>query len=296
MNKKLIMAGLILLAASSCSNESENTTINDETLVPVCVHVNDFSVSQQDLPVTRANTAVTAYAGIKGMTLAFYKTDGTLQYSASQQRATMPGGKTFGEFSLSLPMGSYTMVVLAYGSNFPMTLNSMAEAVFDTQEARVRETFIAKQTVDVTTNSARDLTATLSRVISKLQLNSSDGRIADVKNVRMTFSAGGQAVNPLTGFASTNAGFSNTVSVSADPGTTSSSVSYLFLATDEQTMNVTIETLDADGNPLFSKTVNDVPFKRNRLTQLTGKMYTSDVTAVTFEVNDEWLDDASVNF
>lgn len=290
------MAGLILLAASSCSNESENTTINDETLVPVCVHVNDFSVSQQDLPVTRANTAVTAYAGIKGMTLAFYKTDGTLQYSASQQRATMPGGKTFGEFSLSLPMGSYTMVVLAYGSNFPMTLNSMAEAVFDTQEARVRETFIAKQTVDVTTNSARDLTATLSRVISKLQLNSSDGRIADVKNVRMTFSAGGQAVNPLTGFATTNAGFSNTVSVSADPGTTSSSVSYLFLATDEQTMNVTIETLDADGNPLFSKTVNDVPFKRNRLTQLTGKMYTSDVTAVTFEVNDEWLDDASVNF
>ena len=296
MNKKLIMAGLILLAASSCSNESENTAINDETLVPVCVHVNDFSVSQQDLPVTRANTAVTAYAGIKGMTLAFYKTDGTLQYSASQQRATMPGGKTFGEFSLSLPMGSYTMVVLAYGSNFPMTLNSMAEAVFDTQEARVRETFIAKQTVDVTTNSARDLTATLSRVISKLQLNSSDGRIADVKNVRMTFSAGGQAVNPLTGFATTNAGFSNTVSVSADPGTTSSSVSYLFLATDEQTMNVTIETLDADGNPLFSKTVNDVPFKRNRLTQLTGKMYTSDVTAVTFEVNDEWLDDASVNF
>ena len=290
------MAGLILLAASSCSNESENTTINDETLVPVCVHVNDFSVSQQDLPVTRANTAVTAYAGIKGMTLAFYKTDGTLQYSASQQRATMPGGKTFGEFSLSLPMGSYTMVVLAYGSNFPMTLNSMAEAVFDTQEARVRETFIAKQTVDVTTNSARDLTATLSRVISKLQLNSSDGRIADVKNVRMTFSAGGQAVNPLTGFATTNAGFSNTVSVSADPGTTSSSVSYLFLATDEQTMNVTIETLDADGNPLFSQTVNDVPFKRNRLTQLTGKMYTAGVTAGSFEVSDEWLDDASVNF
>lgn len=291
-----MMAGFILLAASSCSNEREHTTTNDETLVPVCVHVDDFSVSQENLPLTRANTAVTAYAGIKGMTLAFYQSDGTLQYSASQQKTTMPEGETFGEFSLSLPMGSYTMVVLAYGSAYPMTLNSMTEAVFDAQEARVRETFIAKQTVDVTTNTAKDLTATLSRVISKLQLVSSDGRIADVKNVRMTFSAGGQGVNPLTGLASTDAGFSNTVSVSADPGTTSTSISYLFLATDEQTMDVTIETLDADGNPLFSKTVTDVPFKRNRVTQLTGKMYTTDVTSGTFEVSDEWLDNASVNF
>ena len=296
MKFKWLFSGLILLAASSCSNESENTTNSDETLVPVCVHVNDFSVSQGDLPLTRTNTAVSAYEGIKGMTLAFYKSDGTLQYSASQQKTAMPDGNTFGEFSLSLPMGSYTMVVLAYGSTYPMTLNSMTEAVFDAQEEHVRETFIAKQTVDVTTNIVNDVTATLSRIVSKLKVASSDGRASDVKNIRMTFSAGGQGVNPLTGFASANAGFSNTVNVSADPGETSSSVSYLFLATDEQTMDVTIEPLDANGNPFFSKTVSNVPFKRNRLTVLTGKIYTADATAGGFEVSEEWLDEISVNF
>lgn len=296
MKLKWIFSGLILLAASSCSNESENTTNSDETLAPVCVHVNDFSISQGDLPLTRTNTAVAAYAGIKGMTLAFYKSDGTLQYSASQQKTTMPEGKTFGEFSLSLPMGSYTMVVLAYGSTYPMTLNSMTEAVFDTQEEHVRETFIAKQTVDITTTAAKDVTAPLSRIVSKLQVASTDGRLSEVRKIRMTFSAGGQGVNPLTGFALTDTGFSNTVNVSAEAGVTSSSVSYLFLTADDQTMDVTIEPLDADGNPFFSKTVSDVPFKRNRVTVLTGKIYTADATAGGFEVSEEWLDEISVNF
>lgn len=64
----------------------------------------------------------------------------------------------------------------------------------------------------------------------------------------------------------------------------------MFLCTDEQTMNVTIETLDPDGNTIYSKTVENVPFKRNRVTKLTGAMYTNPgVSASGFQVNTEWL-------
>ena len=59
----------------------------------------------------------------------------------------------------------------------------------------------------------------------------------------------------------------------------------------EQTMNVTIETLDSDGNTIYSKTVENVPFKRNRRTKLTGAKYGASVEAGSFQVNTTWLDE-----
>ena len=66
---------------------------------------------------------------------------------------------------------------------------------------------------------------------------------------------------------------------------------YLFLADDEETLDVTIETLDAaDGNVLFSKTITDVPVKRNRQTILTGATFSgTGVSASGFQVNTTWL-------
>ena len=82
----------------------------------------------------------------------------------------------------------------------------------------------------------------------------------------------------------------NTVQGNGNTGQTTTATSYLFLATDEQTMDVTIETLDADGNTLFSKTVTDVPMRRNCLTAMTGAMYTNaGVSSGSFQINTEWL-------
>ena len=111
----------------------------------------------------------------------------------------------------------------------------------------------------------------------------------------MTFSAGGKAFNPTTGLATVNTGFSNTVSVSAAVGTSSISNTNFFLATDEQTMNVTIETLDNDGNALFTKTVENVPFKRNRITKLTGSLYTAGLTTA-FLIEPTWVSEHNVAF
>ena len=54
-------------------------------------------------------------------------------------------------------------------------------------------------------------------------------------------------------------------------------------------MNVTIETLDADENVLFTKTIENVPFKRNRITTLTGAMYSAASSAGSFQLNTEWI-------
>ena len=291
MKHFILMAGLCLLAAS-CSKESVNEAVNGQTemaVVPVKVHVDDFAISLEDEPRgdTRAVQDVADYSDITGITLAFYKDDGSEAYKHEQQRPDAG----FGEFSLSLPMGSYTMVVVAYKTTDgnPFELTSPTAAAYTGEHAY--ETFATTQVVNITSTNALDLSATLNRVVSRLVVESSDGRTANVANVRMTLSAGGKSFNPTTGEATVNTGLANTVNISAKEGSTSTSSTYLFLLTDEQKMNVTIEALDAEGNALFSKTVNDVPFKRNRMTKLIGNIYTNNALSGGFQIETTWLTD-----
>ena len=260
----------------------------------VKVLVNDFSISQENISGTK--DAIASYNGVKAVTLAFYTTDGTEQYKTTQFRDSASTYTTFGEFDLTLPMGSYTMVVLGYGLNSgepAVTLTSPTSATFG--EYPAREAFAATQTVNITTTDAVNFSATLSRINSKLRVVSTDVRTANAASVRMTFAAGGKSFNPTTGLATSNTGFSNTVAISSAVGTTSMTNSYLFLSTDQQTMTVTIDVLDADGESVSHKVVDNVPFQRNAMTQLTGSLYTSSA-GIGFMVNTSWIDTVYVNF
>ena len=299
MKKFFFIAGLVLLFAA-CSKESENMVGNVQmektTTAPVRVHVSGFTVSQEEFQAPRrAAQSLADYTGVKAITLAFYS-GSTETYKHEQVRGALEEGETLGEFECSLPMGSYTMVVIArgQGDNDVFTLTSPTEAAYTGDHSR--ETFAYTQVVNVTNTSAVDISATLNRIVAKLEVHSSDGRTANATKVRMTMSAGGKSFNPTTGLTTANTGFANTVPISAAVGNTSSSTSYIFLANDEQNVNVTIETLDNDGAVLFSKTVDNVPFKRNRVTILTGAMYTNDAVNGTFLLETAWLSNENVAF
>ena len=289
--KKYLVLAIIAILFAACSKEINNEVNNNE-LVPVHVHVSGFSVSQEEFSGTRTAQDVADYAGVSSITLAFYASNGTEVYKTTQAK----GDTGFGTFNLSLPMGSYTMVAVAYYNSDASPLEVTSPTVAAYTGTRAYETFATTQEVTISNTNAVDISATLSRIVTQLKVVSTDGKTADVSNVRMTFSAGGKDFNPTTGFAITNTGFANTVSNSASVGATSTSLSFLFLATDEQDIDVTIETLDADGAVLFSKTVEDVPFKRNRITKLTGAMYTNAGLAGTFQVETAWLTEEDESF
>jgi hypothetical protein len=293
-NKVMFLTAICTLLSLSCTNKSEET--KSELLTPVIVQVNGFTTSIEDFE-TRAGGSVESYTGVKAITLAFYdKTDGSQVYKHTQLREDATTYSTFGTFTTFLPQGSYTMVVVGSGLNSgepAITLTSPTFATFGDYPAR--ETFSSTQAVDITDNDPVELNPELNRIISRLVIESTDTRVAGAKDVRVSFSAGGKSFNPTTGLATVNTGFSNTVAISAKVGEISRTASYLFLATDEQTMNVTIDVLDADGAVLFSKTVSNVPFLRNRLTRLIGSLYSSSVTAA-FTVNTAWLDEYDMNF
>lgn len=268
----------------------------DNGTAKVHVRVNDFTISQEEIG-TKSSTDVADYNGVKAITLAFYKTsDCTEQYKTTQMRADATTYTTFGEFDLSLPMGSYTMVVLGYGLNDgepAITLTSPTSATFGDNPAR--ETFAYTQTVNITNTDAVTLSATLNRIVSKLKIHSTDGCTENAVSVRTTLSAAGKAFNPTTGLATSNTGFVNTLPIQSAVGNSTNSITYLFLATDEQTVNVTIDVLDVDGNSISHKVVSNVPFKRNRMTVLTGSVYSADASG-DFTVETDWLDDYNMDF
>ena len=208
LKKAMYFIACVSFLFTSCNNQPEPTA-------PVTVHVDGFSISQEDFPAAsqapaRAAVNPADYNDVNAITLAFYKADGTELYKHQQLKSDNTTFTTFGEFECSLPLGTHTMVVLAYftNENSVLTLTSPTEASFN---VRVRETFATTQTVTISNTNAVDISATLSRVVSMLTVKSSDGKTSDVTNVRMTFSAGGKDFNPTTGLAITTTGLTNTV-------------------------------------------------------------------------------------
>jgi hypothetical protein len=149
--------------------------------------------------------------------------------------------------------------------------------------------------VTVTSLTPLDLTITLSRIIAKLHIVSTDERTASVTKIRTTYSAGGKSFNPTTGLATVNSGFAVT-NTPSNAVTTLDIGNYAFLATDEQTMTITIEALDAGENVLFTKVVSNVPLRRNRVTTLTGQVFTAGTSSATFQVDSDWLEGNEVPF
>ena len=297
MKQSILFAGMILLAAS-CSSENEVTVSTQEARKAlVNVRVDNFSIEQEEFApargATRATSALADYDGVKAITLAFYS--GTEEvYKTTQLLADATTYTTFGVFSTPLSVGSYTMVVLGYSSTSEITLTSPTSAAYTSDKGR--ETFVAVQAVNVNSTADLNLTASLSRVVTRLRVESTDNMPRNVAKVNISVSAGGISFNPTSGLATVNTGFTNEITASSGFGRTASFNTYFFLASDQQTINVTINVLDASSNVLFSKVVNDVPMKRNRCTVLSGKLFSTDATASGFTIDADWIDDYNVDF
>lgn len=296
--KKVLFLTAILLSTVACSNESDVTVVEnnaDQGYAPVTVRVSDFSITTEEMPsgggTTRAAADPATYFSTGSITLAFYNADGTEVYKTTQIEGDGTY-TTFGEFTANLQVGTYTMVAVGYpytvGDAF--TLTSPTAAAFTSE--RPRETFCATQSVTVTSASPLDLSITLNRISSWLCIQSTDNRPAGIASIRTTYAKGGKSFNPSTGLATTDAGFVQTNTPSAAVGSTIKVSSYPFLTSAddaEEEIDITIEVLDDNNTVLFTHTVEDVPFKRNRKTTLQGALFTAGASVAAFQLETAWL-------
>ena len=291
--KQLIFLSVALLFVA-CSHSDVDTDKGDQPLTPLTIRVNEFSFEQETIAATRAVQNVADYNDVKAIDLAFFA--GTTKvYSTTQLKGDASTYTTFGEFECALPICTYTMVVIARGMSEGdiFTLTSPTQAAYETE--RPRETFCTTQTVTVKNAAPLDLSVTLNRIMAMFRINSSDTPSPGVARIRTSYAAGSKAFNPTTGLATDNNGFSLTTSAGVTNGHLNV-YSNVFLTSDEQNMDVTIEALDASNTVLFSKTIANVPFKRNRVTRATGPVFTAESSDLSFQVETAWETEENITF
>lgn len=196
-------------------------------------------------------------------------------------------------FSLSLSYGSYKMVVIAHEGEFPITLSNLSEASFGSEKPK--DTFLYSQDLTIENSDPANLSATLSRIITRLIIESTDSKPANVKDVRITLSKGGTTFSPVTGFAANDAGFVNSISLAEAATGTSKLRTTFFIGAIEENLDVKAEVLDEDATVLNTINVPAVPFKRNRATFLKGSLYSVSSQA-SFAVETGFEGDIKLDF
>ena len=287
----LALAGLI---AASCSIKEDRIACT----APVTVHVDDYSINVDSFPDTKA-TNPNSYSTVKALTLAFFDAGtGEKIYFKTHYKPSQGSDPNFGTFSCNLPFGSFTMVVLGYDfyDGDVLELSSPTAAAFTSD--KTRETFAHTQSVTISSVDPVNLDATLNRIVTRLTLSSTDGRSAAASNLRISLEKGAKAFNPTSGFATSNGGFSTTLSIPVNEGQTSKSTVFAFLAQETETMDVTIDVLNEGGEVIQTHNVTDVPFQINRVTNLTGPVYSSPTpSSATFLLNTDFVgENLLVNF
>lgn len=296
---KYILSAVVLLLVFSCSQESAEPIV--EGYAPVRVHVSDFTISVNEFPDTRTRATdpedPATYDSVKTITLAIYDSENNEVYTSTQVKSDATTFTTFGEFSFNLPVGNYTLVAIGrdVGTDDAFTLASPTEAGYTSE--RVRQTFCATQSISISSPSELlDLSVTLNRIVTMLIIHSTDTRPTGANKVRTTYTEGCKSFNPTTGLAINDNGFSLINNISQNVGTKAGIGNFSFLYTDEQTMDITLEVLDANDQVLVTKVIPDVPLKRNRQTILRGPLFTPSVSSAAFTLETTWITGNIVDF
>ena len=289
----LFTLALASLVAASCSIKEDRIACS----APVTVHVNDFLITVDSFADTKA-TNPNSYSTVKALTLAFFNS-GTNEkiFFQSHYKPSEGTDPNFSTFSCNLPFGSFTMVVLGYDfyDGDVLELSSPTAAAFTSDKPR--ETFCYTQSVTISSGDPVDLSATLDRIVTRLTVNSTDGRTAAATNIRIGLEKGSKAFNPTTGFATSNGGFSVTLSLPVSEGQTSRSTIFAFLAQETETMDVTLDVLNEGGEVIQTHNVANVPFQINHATTLRGPIFsTPSPSTGTFQLNTDYLGEELVNF
>ena len=284
MFKKLLFAALVALMAASCSKTSTLTA-------PVTVNVENFRITIDTFSDTKSAVDPASYTYVSALDLAFYNGD-TQVFKATQIKGDNTY-TTFGQFSCSLPIGTYTLVAIgrAHFEGDEFSLTSPTSASYSSE--RPRETFCYTQTVTITNTSPLNLSITLNRIVSAFKIVSTDNRPAEITKVRTTYHKGSKSFSPTSGLGLDDEGFSQINNPSTAVGAPIGVTSYVFLTSDEETMDVTIEALNNNNVVLYSKTLQNVTFKRNRMTRGQGTVF-STTSSAGFQLETDWLEDSVI--
>jgi hypothetical protein len=155
------------------------------------------------------------------------------------------------------------------------------------------DTFWATKAVTVNDASYETVSVTLGRVVTRLKVTVTDEVPAGIAKVVIEPATWYYGFNYITGDpVEPKADGLNITVPSSYVGTTGQLVMSVFgfSGTTEWNTDVTVTAYDGNDEVLGQVTLDDVPFKRNRTTEVSGRLFSGASATFDITLNDEWLE------
>ena len=244
-----------------------------------------FEVSNGDWNITRALEA-------DGVTMTdlwlFDYVDGALVRTAHK----VSTDTDFSSPSMSLQYGEHTLYFVASRGKTPTVDGT------EITWAQPSDTFWKAVIVNVGSSSSSVVPVTLDRVATKLRVAVTDEVPEGVTEICVTPDVWWYGIDYVTGAAMSSQGIERSVAVPASyVGTTGQLAVNVFgmSDSDEWITDITISAKDGDGNVVGIVGLDDVPFERNRATNVSGSLFAAGTT-FSVSLNDAWTDSYDIEW
>lgn len=205
----------------------------------------------------------------------------------------------FGQMSLELEPGGYTIVAVGHSSAVSATIKSPQEVRFTASNGeKLTDTFCVTSNFDVGGESEHfDLTMLRATAMFRLQINDADIP-DDFVRIKFTYTGGSANVNPSTLEGITR-------STQTENRVRSESGVYEVFTFPYMSVNgkikVTVAALDVAGEVLQERVFDNINIARNHITTYTGNFFTAGGGTLTqpevgFVVDEEWKGEDIVEF
>lgn len=276
--KKLFYAVTVALLTAGCSQEApSDMVINDgETLVHFRV-TGDF-----DRPTfTRGDLSA------DGSEMTDLWVFDFVNEECVQTLHLTPENEDWGDPSITMAHGEHNVCFVASRGDEPVVDEDAQTITWSVP----RDALWGDLDLEVTQTTA-PVAVTLDRVATKLRLVATDAVPMNAKTVAATPAKWYYGLNYWTGEPAGEQAKERTVTIPASYLGTSGQLVVSFFGisgTSEWFTDVALRSKDADGNVIGSATIAAAPFKANRATEYSGRLFTKE-GSMDVTLNAEWLD------
>lgn len=277
--RKIFVLGMavITIAFASCEKMVNESDLTDEAKKRITFNVKgNFKPLQTRVGATQISSSAMTDVWV------FDYVDGKLVQQVHQGDKT---ASNFGSPTLSLSLGNHELYFVCSAGGSPI-LNVEAHKIsWDIP----RDTFWKKLTKKITSRTAEKSSLMLDRIATRLSVNIEDALPSHIAKVEIDPTKWYYGLDYLTGNGTEEKNSTLTITIPVEYiGCTNTNVHIFGLSqATEFVTNATITAKDASGATITTQTINNAPMQRNRSTDYTGTMFTSD-QSTELSLNTDW--------
>ena len=285
---KLCMAFMTIVLLASCEKAVIDEPEKPEEHANLILRITGFEQIPFD---TRSTTDITELCS--RISFVLFK-DGNKVKELKQKS----GDSDFGTAYLSLPEGTYRLVVIAHNGDGNATVSSADKITFPNNI--VTDTFYYYGEVQVD-NSLNSLELVLSRSVSMFRFEITDNMPENVRKMQFYYTGGSSTFNAESGYGNVNSRQTVKIDVKSEQiGRPTEFEVYTFLHDNDGSLKMKVSAMDGSENVLYEREFTEVPMRRNAITKYTGTFFdggnSSSDRMFTFKADGDWNSESEYSY